>query len=54
MVVKDTSGTKLAEWSGDQGEVTSDVLSAGEVTVHLFSDYSVTGWGVSLAGYDWR
>ena len=54
VVVKDLDGTKLAEWTGDLGAVNSEVLRRGRVTLHLYTDSSVTDWGLRLAGYSWR
>ena len=54
VVVKDDDGNKLQEWTGDVGAATSDALPFGQVRVHLYTDYSVTGWGLKLAGYSWR
>jgi hypothetical protein len=54
VVVKDAHGTKLAEWTGDQGAVSSDAFAVGWLSLHLFTDGSVTDWGLALAGYSWR
>ena len=54
VVVRDLAGTKLAEWTGDLGAVVSDPLDAREVRLLLFTDGSVTDWGLELEGYSWR
>ena len=54
VVVKDEAGNKLAEWTGNRGAVVSETLEAASVRLHLFSDSSVTGWGLALTGFDWR
>ena len=54
VVVKDTHGAKLAEWSGDLGAVDSQEFPVGQLTLHLYTDSSVTEWGLALSGYSWR
>jgi len=54
VTVKDRSGTQLAQWTGDVGAVVSDALPARRVTLHLYTDGSVTDWGLALDGYSWR
>ncbi len=54
VTVKDLSGTQLAQWTGDVGAVVSDALPARQVTLHLYTDGSVTGWGLALDGFSWR
>ncbi|MCO4768495.1 MAG: S8 family serine peptidase [Deltaproteobacteria bacterium] len=54
VVVRDAAGTKLAEWTGDLGAVVSEALPHAAVTVHLFTDGSVTEWGLQIEGYSWR
>jgi len=53
--IKNDEGTKLQEWTGSAGAVNSDTFPVGEgVRMHLYTDYSVTGWGLKLSGYSWR
>ena len=54
VVIRSPGGDKLAEWSGNVGAVVSEPLPHGAVTLHLFTDGSVTEWGLELAGYSWR
>ena len=54
VTVKDLSGAQLAQWTGDVGAVISEALPARQVTVHLYTDGSVTDWGLSLSGFSWR
>ncbi len=54
VVVRSPDGDKLAEWSGNIGSVVSEPFPHGSVTVLLFTDGSVTEWGLELAGYSWR
>lgn len=53
--VKNDEGIKLQEWTGAVGAATSDTFRVDQgVRVHLYTDYSVTGWGLKLSGYSWR
>ena len=54
VVVRSPEGTKLAEWTGDLGAVESAALPGQEVRLFLFTDSSVTEWGLKLEGYSWR
>ena len=54
VVVRDEAGTKLAEWTGDLGAVVSPVFSEPSVRLFLFTDGSVTDWGLALEGFSWR
>ena len=54
VVVRDEEGTKLAEWTGDLGAVTSQVFAEPSVRLFLFTDGSVTDWGLALDGFSWR
>jgi thermitase len=54
VVVRDTDGNKLAEWTGDVGAVESEALPGDEVRLFLFTDGSVTEWGLKLDGFSWR
>ena len=54
VVVRSPDGTKLAEWTGDIGAVESEALPGQEVRLFLFTDSSVTEWGLQLEGYSWR
>lgn len=54
VVVRDDAGTKLAEWSGDLGSVVSEAFPHRAVQLFLFTDGSVTEWGLELEGYSWR
>jgi hypothetical protein len=44
----------LAQWTGDVGAVVSEPLPARQVTVHLYTDGSVTEWGLEIDGFSWR
>jgi hypothetical protein len=53
--VKNDEGVKLQEWTGPVGAATSDSFPVDEgVRLHLYTDGSVTGWGLKLSGYSWR
>ncbi len=53
--VKNDEGVKLQEWTGNAGAANSDTFRVDQgVRLHLYTDYSVTGWGLKLAGYSWR
>ncbi len=54
VVVRDEAGNKLAEWSGDLGTVVSEAFPHGMVDLFLFTDSSVTEWGLELEGFSWR
>lgn len=54
VVLRDDEGVKLAEWTGDLGAVESAAVPAGALSLHLFTDGSVTGWGLKLDGFSWR
>ena len=54
VVVRDPSGVKIAEWTGDLGALVSEPFPHSTVTVLLFTDGSVTEWGLELEGYSWR
>lgn len=54
VVVRDEAGTKLAEWTGDLGAVVSPVFNEPSVRLFLFTDGSVTDWGLALEGFSWR
>jgi thermitase len=54
VVVRSPEGDKLAEWTGDLGAVESAPLPGSEVRLFVFTDGSVTGWGLRLEGYSWR
>jgi subtilisin family serine protease len=54
VTVKDLAGTQLAQWTGDVGAVVSEPVPARQVTVHLYTDGSVTDWGLALEGFSWR
>lgn len=51
---KSPDGTKLAEWTGDLGEVESAALPGSEIRLWMFTDGSVTDWGIRLDGFSWR
>jgi subtilisin family serine protease len=54
VTIKDLGGTQLAQWTGDVGAVVSEPLPARQVTVHLYTDGSVTEWGLEIDGFSWR
>jgi subtilisin family serine protease len=54
VVVKDTAGNKLAEWTGEKSAFESGAFPQRKVSLFLFTDSSVTGWGLELDGYSWR
>ncbi len=54
VVVRDEAGDKLAEWTGDLGAVVSPVFDESSVRLFLFTDGSVTDWGLALDGFSWR
>ena len=54
VVVRDEDGDKLAEWTGDLGAVVSPVFQEPSVRLFLFTDGSVTEWGLKLEGFSWR
>ena len=54
VVVRDEDGAKLAEWTGDLGAVVSPAFNEPSVRLFLFTDGSVTDWGLKLEGFSWR
>ena len=38
----------------DLGAVNSQDFPVGDITLHLYTDSSVTEWGLALSGYSWR
>jgi|GEM_PF-757500 len=54
VVVRDAAGNKLQEWSGDHGSVVSEAFPHDSVSLFLFTDGSVTEWGLELEGFSWR
>jgi len=54
VVVRDEDGDKLAEWTGDLGAVVSPVFDTPSLRLLLFTDGSVTEWGLALEGFSWR
>ncbi len=54
VVVRDPAGNKLAEWSGDIGAIVSEPFPFDNVSLFLFTDGSVTEWGLELQGFSWR
>ncbi len=54
VTIDDQYGNEVARYTGDLGTFTSDPVEGNMVTLRLITDYSVTGYGLDLAGYYWR
>ncbi len=52
--LEDGHGTKAQQYTGHLGAFETDPVGGDTVTLRLITDYSVTDYGIDLAGYSWR